>query len=212
MLALALVVAPGHGHAAQLLSGPARVIDGDTLDLGHERLRLHGIDAPETGQSCRDAAGRSWDCGAAAGARLAELVRGGLRCEGRDTDRYGRIVARCTAGGRDVAGVLVAEGLAFAYRKYSRDYVALEDRARAERRGIWAGRAERPETVRAARNPPQQAPGACAIKGNISAKGRIYHRPGDPSYAATRIDTSKGERWFCTAAEALAAGWRAARD
>jgi len=188
------------------------VSDGDTLEVGHERLRLHGIDAPETGQTCLNSRGRNWACGDAVRKRLAALVRGGVRCEGRDTDRYGRIVARCSAAGQDVAAVLVAEGLAFAYRKYSTDYVALEDTARAARLGVWDGSAERPEAVRAAKHPVQQAPGTCAIKGNISAKGRIYHRPGDASYNATRIDTSKGERWFCTEAEALAAGWRAARD
>ena len=51
------------------------------------------------------------------------------------------------------------------------------------------------------------------IKGNISRKGeRIYHLPGWSSYAATRIDTARGEQWFCSEAEAAAAGWRAARD
>lgn len=211
LLALTLLSLPA--NAGRVMTGAARVIDGDTLEVGHERLRLHGIDAPEIGQSCRDAAGRSWDCGGAAREALARLVRGGVRCEARDTDRYGRIVARCMAGERDLGAALVAAGMAFAYRKYSKDYIGLEAEARAARRGIWAGSAERPEAVRAAKNPPQQAPGTCAIKGNISSKGRIYHRPGDASYDATRIDTSKGERWFCSEAEAeaRAAGWRAAR-
>lgn len=54
-------------------------------------------------------------------------------------------------------------------------------------------------------------PGSCAIKGNISSSGRIYHVPGSPHYDATKIDESKGERWFCTEDEARAAGWRAPR-
>ena len=58
---------------------------------------------------------------------------------------------------------------------------------------------------------PQSAPGGCAIKGNISGNGRIYHLPGSRSYEKTRIDTAKGERWFCSEGEARAAGWRAAR-
>jgi hypothetical protein len=53
--------------------------------------------------------------------------------------------------------------------------------------------------------------GDCRIKGNISQNGRIYHVPGSASYDQTQIDTSKGERWFCTEAEARAAGWRAPR-
>ena len=51
----------------------------------------------------------------------------------------------------------------------------------------------------------------CTIKGNLSENGDIYHMPGDERYAETRIDTSRGEQWFCTAAEAEAAGWRRAR-
>ena len=51
----------------------------------------------------------------------------------------------------------------------------------------------------------------CRIKGNISQNGRIYHVPGSPSYEQTKIDESKGERWFCSEAEARAAGWRAPR-
>jgi endonuclease YncB( thermonuclease family) len=54
-------------------------------------------------------------------------------------------------------------------------------------------------------------PGGCRIKGNISQNGRIYHVPGSPSYDQTKIDTSKGERWFCSEAEARAAGWRPPR-
>jgi len=58
---------------------------------------------------------------------------------------------------------------------------------------------------------PSARPTGCRIKGNISQSGRIYHVPGSPSYDQTRIDESKGERWFCTEAEARAAGWRAPR-
>jgi hypothetical protein len=68
----------------------------------------------------------------------------------------------------------------------------------------WEYRARRWDTA------AQIMPGNCPIKGNINAKGeRIYHAPWSKHYAATRIDTSKGERWFCTEAEARAAGWRA---
>lgn len=53
--------------------------------------------------------------------------------------------------------------------------------------------------------------GACLIKGNISKNGKIYHVPGSSSYEATKIDESKGERWFCSQDEARAAGWRPPR-
>jgi hypothetical protein len=55
----------------------------------------------------------------------------------------------------------------------------------------------------------QQSPPGFAIKGNISSKGeRIYRPPGCKYYAATVVDLTRGERWFCSEAEAVAAGWR----
>jgi endonuclease YncB( thermonuclease family) len=201
--------------AAEVVQGRARAIDGDTLAIGALRVRLYGIDAPETGQRCKTAEGKPWPCGAAATKRLAVLISGGdLRCEGRGYDRYDRLLAVCRIGGKDVNATLVAEGLAEAYRKYALDYVPQEQAARAARRGLWQGAHEAPQAVRAATKSapaPQSAPGGCAIKGNISGNGRIYHLPGSRSYEKTRIDTAKGERWFCSEGEARAAGWRAAR-
>ncbi len=122
------------------ISGLARVIDGDTIEVGGERIRLHGIDAPEGRQTCRRAA-VTWPCGAEA-ARALRLFIDGRRvtCQKRDVDRYGRIVAVCHAGGQDLNGRLVAEGMALAYRRYSTEYVDEEDAARAARNGLWAGR------------------------------------------------------------------------
>ena len=80
--------------------GIASVADGDTLDIGPIRIRLHGIDAPEAGQTCRRANGKSWQCGTEATNRLAELVEGReIECSARDRDAYGRIVATCMVDG-----------------------------------------------------------------------------------------------------------------
>lgn len=50
---------------------------------------------------------------------------------------------------------------------------------------------------------------ACNIKGNVNTRGeRIYHVPGQEYYEETRIVAAHGERWFCSEAEARAAGWR----
>lgn len=125
---------------APTVAGAASVTDGDTLRIGGQRIRLHGIDAPERDQSCRDANGRGWACGRRATEELQELV--GWRtvsCHQQDVDRYGRIVARCFAGEVDVAEHLVLEGLALAYTRYSWDYVIAETRARAAGRGMWSG-------------------------------------------------------------------------
>lgn len=194
--------------AAQVLTGPARVIDGDTLEIAGETVRLHAVDAPEAGQQCADGAGQRWACGQAATRALRGLAEGGLRCEGRERDRYGRLVAKCFAGERDVAETLVRSGAAFAYPRYGRDYVAAERAAAFAGRGVWQGGATRPEALRAAPDP--QAPEGCAIKGNVSENGRIYHVPGQQHYDRTRVSEARGERWFCSEAEARAAGWRRA--
>ncbi len=196
------------------VAGKIRVIDGDTLDVEGTRVRLFGIDAPEAGQSCTSANGAEWQCGAWVTSVVRARFEGRqTRCDTKDTDRYGRTVARCFVGERDISQVLVQEGLAFAYRRYSMDYDFDEKGAAIRGVGVHAGEIQSPAAFR--RGDPQEeqayAPG-CAIKGNISAKGaRIYHSPGQRDYNKTRISKTKGERWFCSVAEAEAAGWRAAR-
>lgn len=140
-----------------------------------------------------------------------------VRCEIRDRDPYGRAVARCQAGSTDLGEALVRAGWAVDYRQFSRGaYARVEAEARDARRGLWAGQFETPSSWRADARQAQPAPAGpptsgCVIKGNINAKGRrIFHVPGQQDYAATRIDTARGERWFCSAAEAVAAGWTAA--
>lgn len=143
--ALILVALPA---LAADLSGPARVVDGDTLHIGETKIRLHGIDAPESRQECRRD-GATWPCGTEATAALRAMTEGRtVDCEDLGRDRYGRTIARCRAGGIDVAGALVAQGLALAYRRFSEDYVPAEDEARTARRGMWAGTFDRPEDWR----------------------------------------------------------------
>ena len=159
-LAVALILRPGadaaHAEAepheteaaADRLEGVGRVIDGDTLDVGSVRVRLHGIDAFERNQMCDGPRG-PWACGAAATTALKDAAEGRrLVCRVLDTDRYGRKVSRCERDGVDVARVLVADGLALAYRRYSQDYVDEEVKARAGGAGAWNGSFDRPEQWR----------------------------------------------------------------
>jgi endonuclease YncB( thermonuclease family) len=192
--------------------GIASVIDGDTLEIHGQRIRLHGIDAPESGQSC-EKDGKQYQCGRQAALALADKIgRTTVRCEQRDIDRYKRTVAVCRLDSTDLNAWMVRQGWAIAYRQYSQDYVNDENAARGARVGIWAGRFVDPSKWRRGerlQSANETTVDACQIKGNINRSGeRIYHIPGARDYEPTRIDESKGERWFCSEDEALKAGWR----
>lgn len=197
--------------AVDALTGVAHVIDGDTLDLNGTRIRLEGIDAPEAGQTCKRRWIGWWACGAAATAALNGLAAGrALACETRGHDKYGRVLGVCFAGGLDINAQMVRTGHAWAFVKYSTSYVKEEAAAKAEGVGIWQGESMPAWEYRAQRwaGAEQQAPQGCAIKGNITKHGRIYHMPWSPWYGQIKIEAAKGKRWFCTESEALAAGWR----
>ncbi|MBU2285148.1 MAG: thermonuclease family protein [Gammaproteobacteria bacterium] len=209
---------------AEVIEGPAEVIDGDSLRVAGTEVRLFGVDAPEFSQPCYSN-GSEVTCGAMAKDVLAGLIGSAvLTCQPRDTDTYGRMVAICQTSGVDIGAALVEAGWATAFRRYGNDYVAAELRARARRTGIWQWDFQMPEDYRAMQqaelqpratqaSPRRAVPGRryegngqCLIKGNHSRRGDwIYHLPGMPYYDATRA-----EAYFCTEAEARAAGYRRA--
>jgi endonuclease YncB( thermonuclease family) len=197
------------------LAGRATVIDGDTLEVKGQTVRLHGIDAAESGQRCVTPEKKIARPGKMATERLAALVKGGLVCKGSEFDDYGRLIAACrSSASSDINRQLVQEGLAWAFVKYSTDYAADEAAARDKGLGVWAMRCETPWGFREKRWTvnASKAPEGCAIKGNISERGRIYHMPWNRGYARTSINEARGERWFCDEAGAIRAGWRAVRD
>jgi endonuclease YncB( thermonuclease family) len=133
-----------NGETISATPSQARAIDGDSLMLGQREIRLWGIDAPEMQQVCR-AGGVEVACGRRARTRLADLLKGrDLECRGFGDDRYGRLLAVCRAAGADINRMLVIEGLAFDYGGYPVE----EADARAGKRGVWAGEAERPRSFR----------------------------------------------------------------
>jgi endonuclease YncB( thermonuclease family) len=185
----------------------AEVVDGDTIKVGEVTYRIEGIDAPEHGQKCG-----AWNCGNDATAAMARLVQGKqVNCLGESLDDYGRVLARCHVDGADLGAALISAGLAWAFTKYSDTYVFEEEEARQRGVGIWSGSFQTPWNFRAERwdVEAQVAPDGCPIKGNISSNGKIYHPPWSPWYSRTKISVEKGERWFCSEAEAVEAGWRA---
>jgi endonuclease YncB( thermonuclease family) len=213
---LVLLAAP---LAAETIRGPVEVVDGDSLRIGAHRIRLHGIDAPERGQPC---GAENWACGDWVTATVRQRYEGReARCRVTDVDRYQRSVAVCTIDGVDIGRALVREGLAFAYRRYSWDYDLDEKQAAVAGRGLHGTQVMAPADYRAqqrgqaARPAPRTAapePRGCSIKGNINRRDeRIYHEPGQRHYADTVISENRGERWFCSRAEAEAAGWRRSR-
>ena len=152
----ALVVARVSGDGGETVSGSARAADGDTLALDTRRIRLLGMDAPETQQLCRRD-GADWRCGEAAGARLADLLRAGpVTCRMKGRDRYDRWLARCESAAGDLGARMVREGLAVAYGGYADE----ESFAKAERKGLWASEFDAPQDWRRANGRPQEEPHA----------------------------------------------------
>lgn len=218
-----LIVAASPAFAADI-AGRASVIDGDTLEIAGQRFRLFGVDAPESAQTCNDMNGNAWRCGQKAALALSNLIgQKTVACTPVDRDRYGRTVARCRSGGTELNDWMVENGWARAYTAYSKDYLGAESAARQRAKNIWAGEMTAPWQYRkdkrgaamANRKMPQMpsAPtGSCAIKGNIGASGAcIYHLPGMRDYAKVRITASRGERFYCSELEAIAAGCRRAK-
>lgn len=138
---LALIFLSYSSSAIADVIGKPRVIDGDTIEIAGDRVRLSGIDTPEKKQTCLDESGKRWRCGEDAIFALLDLVgTHWITCKGEKRDRYGRLIAVCFAGPFDINAKMVRQGWALAYRKYSNAYVAEEAEAKSKRRGLWRGR------------------------------------------------------------------------
>jgi endonuclease YncB( thermonuclease family) len=149
------VQVPPFGPGAKIVS-----VDGDSLRAANgAEYRLFGIDAPELHQTCNEADGKSWLCGRAAKAKLTTLIKGGnVNCEARATDRFGRIVAVCSAEGvPDLGEAMVRDGYAIDLGGAAGNpYRDAQAEAEAAKRGIWRGTFERPSDWRQA-NPRSDA-------------------------------------------------------
>ena len=206
-------------RAEESVVGPVEHIkDADTILVNRIEVRLYGIDAPESNQSCKNKRGRSYACGKAATKVLTKLLRNKqVKCAIKGKDKYQRVLGICRRGAINVNQYLVAQGWAIAYLRYDDRYIDAQTMAKRQRVGLWQGEFQSPENFRReilANNDeslPSSEKTGCTIKGNINSKGqRIYHTPwGSKNYKKTRISEKKGERWFCTEGEARAAGWRA---
>ena len=229
LLLLAVMTATAAG-ASELHSVP-QIVDADTVYVGGEKVRLSGIDAPEMDQNCLDGQGHDEHCGMTAKSRLEELSRNReWKCSINGRDVYGRDLGVCQVGGQDVNRWLVRNGWALAFTRYSKTYVEDEKHAREQKLGLWAGafiapwdwRRRSAKTVilgaiavpidaqRRLISPASAAPPTgCVIKGNLKSRQEcIYHVPGGRYYDRLDMSSTATRRWFCSEAEAIAAGCR----
>ena len=125
----------------EILGSVPRIVDADTLEVAGQKVRLQGIDAPESAQSCRQAGGQRYQCGDHATEALwTRIGADAVTCTIEGRDRYLRALGICyAADGTDLNGWLVSQGHALAYRRYSTKYVPQEDQAKAAQAGLWAG-------------------------------------------------------------------------
>ena len=199
----------GNGDAPGILSGRATAVTGDTLRIGGRLVRLTGIEAPEREQTCALANGRPWNCGSGATQALASRVRSKpVECAVTEAD--GTLGGTCRIDGADVAAELVQGGHVFAEAGWFARYASHEAEAKDARAGLWRGEAVRPSEYRTRRWEEAQrtAPDGCPIKGQMTSDRRVYVLPWAPQYDRVKVRTARGERWFCSEAEAKAAGWQ----
>ncbi|RVO68351.1 thermonuclease family protein [Sinorhizobium meliloti] len=139
--------------AAEAIVGRAAVIDGDTIEIRGEHIRLHGVDAPESWQSCNDGGGVTYRCGKEVAMALDQFLAASrpTRCEFVERDRYGRFVGICfRADGREINRWLVESGKAVDWARYSDGrYAAVQATARSKGVGLWRGKFQLPCEARA---------------------------------------------------------------
>jgi len=198
--------------AAFDISGPPKIIDGDSIRIGREELRLQGIDAPEGQQNCTRQ-GLPWRCGQAAAEALETFIAGAaISCHWEERDHYDRALATCYVDDTNINAVLVERGMALAYPSHSGPYAPAEKRAMRSKAGIWAAEFETPSAWRRAARKTAKSDANCAVKGNVNRQGnRIYHVKGGQDYARVRINAGEGDQCFDSEQAAKSAGFRAAK-
>jgi len=201
----------------------AKVVDGDTIDIimngQTERLRLIGINTPETVDPRKPV-----ECfGREASDNAKKLLSGQeVRVEAdasqEDRDKYGRLLRYVwRRDGLFYNLEAIKDGFAYEYTyqipyQYQEDFKAAQKNAEENKLGLWADGACGEKNINST-NVSSSTKSSCVIKGNIGADNiKIYHLPECSYYKQTVVDESKGEKWFCSEAEAIAAGWRKAKN
>lgn len=202
----------GHlAHASETIVGKPAVIDGDTIQIGDRQVRLLGIDAPEAAQELSLSTGGTDFLGRGAAMMLRSLITENVvRCElSLQSDARGLPLATCYSGDADLAAEMVSGGMAWATQAYQSPYSDIEMRARSRKVGFWRDESEAPwqfrkRTVKASRS---AAPRGCVFKAVSTSGRKTLVTPWSPWYKDMQIDPSRGDRWLCSEAEAVAQGW-----
>ncbi len=147
-LAIALLNLNTKIFASEII-GIANITDGDTIKILNNRIRLHGIDAPEKAQECIKES-KKYSCGKTATAALIKKTyKNIVTCKVQNKkDRYNRYIGVCYIDLTDLNKWMVRNGHAIAYRKYSKDYIEDEDYAKKNKLGLWSGKFMHPEKWR----------------------------------------------------------------
>lgn len=201
------------------------VVDGDTIKVYYQgaltSVRLIGVNTPETVDPRK-----SVECfGKEASNYLKNKLNGRtvrLVTDSTQTDRdkYNRLLRYVYLGDEDVNLAIIASGYGYEYTysvpyQKQAEYRAAQKSAESSKKGLWADNACVAQSAAGTTDSSVSNGGntvgieKCDIKGNINSRGeRIYHVPGQRYYDRTKINTSAGERWFCSERDAVSAGWR----
>ena len=134
--------------SGKTIFGKAKVVDGDTIHIDKNKIRLHAIDAPETNQTCNKN-NKVWNCGIESTKFLKKLIgKNKIECITTGKDQYNRFIGICYKNNLDLNSEMVLNGWAIAYRYYSMDYVKEEEEAKKQKIGIWSGEFEEPYLFR----------------------------------------------------------------
>ena len=137
----------------KIISGVAKVIDGDTIRIDKKKIRLFGIDAPEIKQKCQKpwlifsllTFNKNYPCGEISKLKLKNHINNKfIICKSSNKDRYNRFIAECYKEKTNINKWMILNGHAVAYRKYSKKFVAQENLAKKEKLGLWGGTFEMP--------------------------------------------------------------------
>ena len=153
VLVLSLTNINVQSQEVKLISGIAKVVDGDTIKIENKKIRLFGIDAPEKKQKCKKtyltisfmSFTKDYMCGEVSTQKLIKKInKQKLNCNILDVDRYKRLIGECFKRNINLNSWMVSNGYAVAYRKYSKKYISDEINAKNNKLGIWQGKFEMP--------------------------------------------------------------------